>query len=443
MGFWDRCGKSWGNECRLPSGMCRGCAQDVVGNASPTLDSLCHSAVRVDQLFDHVYGNLNCHGVSRVDQDDHVYGNLSTTPPGLHLPATTTGTTGDNHDYDHEAPNYYYYSNYYHITPRPLYCCAQGDLMPRASRERSPFFGGHSAGRGGALDFGLRGSTLGGGSRDEWLADKNFSLCCSLASPIAHIPTPYHHSVGAGDVAELLNAPTATCTESECCHARDTIVAMNLTSTVDAHAPVNGDQERLRVLDLCDFFKWPRMLLKRLNLGHRSWTSSTAFSGIGCPEIAAAAIHSAVGREVFAFQHGIERDHVARAVLASHHPSSVVQRDILAWLPPTSRARIATVPVSDLRGAIFDRRVRLDLKGPGDAPFRFGDCHVAGPPCGFFPHGGGPQRGRAKHDVSLHLVACLEGVGADACGHRERAPVSCRSFAFSFWRHVSHRLGIR
>ena len=86
------------------------------------------------------------------------------------------------------------------------------------------------------MDFGLRGSTLGGGSRDEWLADNNFSSCRQLVSPIARIPTPDHYLVGAGDVSELLDAPIATRTESECCHARDTIVAMELTSNVDEHA---------------------------------------------------------------------------------------------------------------------------------------------------------------------------------------------------------------
>ena len=108
--------------------------------------------------------------------------------------------------------------------------------MPRASRERSPIFGGHSSGRGGALDFGLRGGTLGMGSRDEWLANKNFSICRSLVSPIAQLPTSCQHAVGAGDVAELLTPPIATCAELECSNARDTIVDMELTPIVDEHA---------------------------------------------------------------------------------------------------------------------------------------------------------------------------------------------------------------
>ena len=137
-----------------PGGMSADSPQACVGaapgmllaDASPALDSLlpsCHSAVRVDQLFDHVYGNLkHCHGVFEVDQYDHVYGSLHAPndevgPPGLLLqarPTTATTTTGDydNWDYDYHY-NYYHYST---ITPLPLYCCAQGDPMPRASRER-------------------------------------------------------------------------------------------------------------------------------------------------------------------------------------------------------------------------------------------------------------------------------------------------------------------
>ena len=365
---WD-----FGTDVESPGGMSADSPQACVGaapgmllaDASPTLDSLCHSAVRVDQLFDHVYGNLNCHGVSRVDQDDHVYGNLSTTPPGLHLPATTTGTTGDNHDYDHEAPNYYYYSNYYHYTPQPLYCCAQGDPMPRASRERSPFFGGHSAGRGGALDFGLRGSTLGGGSRDEWLADKNFSLCRSLASPIVQIPTPYHHSVGAGDVTELLNAPIATCTESECYNDRDTIVAMGLTPNVDEHAcgasldfasvlpvvppfpfapepsVVDAACDRHDILvggvaddsnakmSFCSAFDrsglrhlvvWLQRnanMAARLGALNRTWRCSSAFSGIGCAEMAGSSLRRGRPELHFTFAHAVEKDRTCRAIIAA------------------------------------------------------------------------------------------------------------------------------
>ena len=94
----------------------------------------------------------------------------------------------------------------------------------------------------------------------------------------------------------------------------------------------------------------------------RPWMCSLAYSGIGCPELAAYAILCSMGREVFAFNHGIEKDLVARGVLQAHAFGARVYTDILAWLPPATRTRIEALLISKVRDAIFDRRWKMVLQ---------------------------------------------------------------------------------
>ena len=143
-------------------------------------------------------------------------------------------------------------------------------------------------------------------------------------------------------------------------------------------------------------FSWAEKLVGHLNIDLACWSSSTAFSGIGCPEIAAQAIRRAAKRDVFTFKFGVERDHMARAVLSGHAPTSVLHCDILAWLPDRTCSRVDVFANDQLRAAVFDGRFQLDLTGRTGERFSLGDCHTAGPPCGFFAYGcrrreGGPS----------------------------------------------------
>ena len=85
---------------------------------------------------------------------------------------------------------------------------------------------------------------------------------------------------------------------------------------------------------------------------------------------------------------------MVRAVLSGHAPSGVLHRDILAWLPDRTRARITALANDQSRAAVFDGRFQLDLSGRTDELFSFGDCHIAGPPCvDLSPMGAGRREG--------------------------------------------------
>ena len=65
-------------------------------------------------------------------------------------------------------------------------------------------------------------------------------------------------------------------------------------------------------------------------------------------------------------------------------------RDILDWLPGATRLRMLELGSDELRSAVFDGRVRLNLMGVTNRGFSFGECHIAGPPCvDFSPMGAG------------------------------------------------------
>ena len=73
-------------------------------------------------------------------------------------------------------------------------------------------------------------------------------------------------------------------------------------------------------------------------------------------------------------------------------PSRVLHEDILSWLPPGLRPRIMSLKGQALRSAILDPGLRLDLGASPEGVFRFGNCHVAGPPCvDFSPMGAGKR----------------------------------------------------
>ena len=144
----------------------------------------------------------------------------------------------------------------------------------------------------------------------------------------------------------MIDAPIATCTESECCDARDTFVAIKPTSNVDepidvAPSELSGAGTSLsmtsvgivrdvdkcavlpragskttdpilsidasddiggsRVRTLVDFSCWARSLVEAIGVSDTHWTSSTAFSGVGCSELASAALSHAAKRSCFGF----------------------------------------------------------------------------------------------------------------------------------------------
>ena len=162
-----------------------------------------------------------------------------------------------------------------------------------------------------------------------------------------------------------------------------------MTTDFTVSTDTNDVSRGVRVGTLVDFSCWAQPLIDDIRTSAVHWTSSTAFSGIGCPELAASALNHVLGRDCFCFVHGIERDQSARSMLLSHAPATHVHTDILSWLSPTMRSKISTIDADDLRRAILDPRVRLDLHQLSLGSYSFGDCHVVGPPSGFFAHGRG------------------------------------------------------
>ena len=96
---------------------------------------------------------------------------------------------------------------------------------------------------------------------------------------------------------------------------------------------------------------------------------------------------------------------MARGMLLSHAPTALVHTDILGWLSPTMRSKINALDATDLRTAILDPRVRLDLRQPLLGSFVFGDCHVAGPPCVDFSPMGAGRRERGPSMACLYVWA--------------------------------------
>ena len=92
-------------------------------------------------------------------------------------------------------------------------------------------------------------------------------------------------------------------------------------------------EARARLRRLVCAYSWPSALVRALHLAPRHWTCSSAFSGIGCAELGAAALSRACRGLRLDFVHGIERDPAARAMLACHAPASQRAGDILDVVP--------------------------------------------------------------------------------------------------------------
>ena len=93
------------------------------------------------------------------------------------------------------------------------------------------------------------------------------------------------------------------------------------------------DVYRDRLRKLVDWYGWAREMVSRLRLCSRRWRCSTAFSGIGCAELAGLAIERCTGVATFSFCNALERDPACRGVLAMHSPAAVCASNILDWLP--------------------------------------------------------------------------------------------------------------
>ena len=96
---------------------------------------------------------------------------------------------------------------------------------------------------------------------------------------------------------------------------------------------------------------------------------------------------------------------MALGMLLSHASTTLVHTDILGWSSPTMRSKISTIDADDLRRAILDPRVRLDLHQPLLGSYVFGDCHVAGPACVDFSPMGAGRRERGPGTACLYVWA--------------------------------------
>lgn len=119
-----------------------------------------------------------------------------------------------------------------------------------------------------------------------------------------------------------------------------------------------------------------------LNAPSRHWKCSTAFSGIGCAEIAGAALNQGHPGVAFTFGHAVEKEPRCRAFIVDHSPDVRCCGDILDWLPPTvDRVRLAALDMPGLRRAIIDQHMQLIFRAGTSDAFEHKDVHVAGPPC--------------------------------------------------------------
>ena len=129
----------------------------------------------------------------------------------------------------------------------------------------------------------------------------------------------------------------------------------------------------------CGYHSWAARVLEAIGQPRTAVSASSCFSGIGCAEIAAAALSSAAGATSIIFQSALDYDPVARRMLASHAPGVACQADILKWLPSRVRGRAARAgSFADLRGIIVDGSLSLNFRGRGTVSFCYGHMHVAG-----------------------------------------------------------------
>ena len=132
---------------------------------------------------------------------------------------------------------------------------------------------------------------------------------------------------------------------------------------------------------LSQCFGWAEHLLEVIRPRGSVLRTSTAFSGIGCPEIAGKAIEHAAGRGLFVPLAAIEKDHFARAVLADHASPVPCGADILQWLPPDVRARALIMSGDTLRDLLLGNTFSPNMCGADRKSYVYGDLHIAGSPC--------------------------------------------------------------
>ena len=146
---------------------------------------------------------------------------------------------------------------------------------------------------------------------------------------------------------------------------------------------------------LVDWYRWPARVAHILPLRKHDWICSTAFSGIGCPEMAATSISRFVPNASFRFQSSLERDSVCREVLGSHSAGSICATDILNWLPvDVDRQSLSGLSLDELRARLLDSGIKLVFGVHGDRKYCHGELHVAGPPCVDFSAMGLQRRDR-------------------------------------------------
>ena len=171
------------------------------------------------------------------------------------------------------------------------------------------------------------------------------------------------------------------------------------SSKLETHV-VASESERRHLRRLVAWFDWPLRYVAALGASDRKWDCSTAFSGIGCAEIAGAALGNRKGMGHFRFMHAVEKDQACRSFLSSHTRGVSCSSDILNWLPDTyDRTKLQDLSFDQLRNDIVDSSLTLDYSCGTGGSFRRGDVHVAGPPCVEFSPMGlqlrerGPTRG--------------------------------------------------
>ena len=157
-------------------------------------------------------------------------------------------------------------------------------------------------------------------------------------------------------------------------------------TAVAADNELSGDESpdlgRMLIRRLVDWYDWAKRWCLTVPSSQRVWKAPTAFSGVGCVEIAGFSFNHAAGLELFHFCQALERVSTCRQVIAIHSPSCAFTGDILAWLP-TAMCPSSLVDMSfdELRSLLLSDKVSLRYDAGSSRTFGFHDLHVAGPPC--------------------------------------------------------------
>ena len=150
---------------------------------------------------------------------------------------------------------------------------------------------------------------------------------------------------------EPCNYHTGACSKtadnSQVLGSRSAVIDWNIP-----RSPLLGSADRSsrrgRVRHLIDFFHWAARMCSSLGPVTSTWRCSTAFSGIGCPQLAGHAFERCEGRRVFVFLDSVEKDRVARGVLAGHSAGRFIDDNILGWLPASTLSRLLSLGSSEL-----------------------------------------------------------------------------------------------